>query len=118
GASPPSATGGPGEGHRCWPRQENGCPPAAGVPAPPPVGGPRPGPPRAGEPGACFSEVAGGGGEAQALWPGGPGGTAGRGGARGGGEPGGVGGGELFRRGAIVPRKRPRGRPRKTDVAA
>jgi len=33
-------------------------------------------------------------------------------------EPWGVWGGELFRRGAIVPRKRPRGRPRKTDVAA
>src|SRR5260370_1204468 len=30
----------------------------------------------------------------------------------------GVWGGELFLRGAIVPRKRPRGRPRKTDVAA
>ena len=33
-------------------------------------------------------------------------------------EPWGVWGGELFRRGAIVPRKRPRGRPRKTEVAA
>jgi WhiB family transcriptional regulator, redox-sensing transcriptional regulator len=33
-------------------------------------------------------------------------------------EPCGVWGGELFQRGAIVPRKRPRGRPRKTDVAA
>jgi WhiB family transcriptional regulator, redox-sensing transcriptional regulator len=33
-------------------------------------------------------------------------------------EPWGVWGGELFLRGAIVPRKRPRGRPRKTDVAA
>ena len=33
-------------------------------------------------------------------------------------EPGGVWGGELLMRGAIVPRKRPRGRPRKTDVAA
>jgi WhiB family redox-sensing transcriptional regulator len=30
----------------------------------------------------------------------------------------GVWGGELFLSGAIVPRKRPRGRPRKTDVAA
>jgi WhiB family transcriptional regulator, redox-sensing transcriptional regulator len=30
----------------------------------------------------------------------------------------GVWGGELLMRGAIVPRKRPRGRPRKTDVAA
>jgi WhiB family transcriptional regulator, redox-sensing transcriptional regulator len=34
------------------------------------------------------------------------------------GEPWGVWGGELFLRGEIVPRKRPRGRPRKTDVAA
>jgi WhiB family transcriptional regulator, redox-sensing transcriptional regulator len=33
-------------------------------------------------------------------------------------EPWGVWGGELFLRGAIVPRKRPRGRPRKTGVAA
>ena len=33
-------------------------------------------------------------------------------------EPWGVWGGELFLCGAIVPRKRPRGRPRKTDVAA
>ena len=30
----------------------------------------------------------------------------------------GVWGGELFLSGAMVPRKRPRGRPRKTDVAA
>ena len=33
-------------------------------------------------------------------------------------EPWGVWGGELFLRGEVVPRKRPRGRPRKTDVAA
>ncbi|WP_283135632.1 WhiB family transcriptional regulator [Rhizohabitans arisaemae] len=33
-------------------------------------------------------------------------------------EPWGVWGGELILRGVIVPRKRPRGRPRKTDVAA
>jgi WhiB family redox-sensing transcriptional regulator len=33
-------------------------------------------------------------------------------------EPWGVWGGELLLRGTIVPRKRPRGRPRKTDVAA
>jgi WhiB family transcriptional regulator, redox-sensing transcriptional regulator len=33
-------------------------------------------------------------------------------------EPWGVWGGELFLRGAIVPRKRPRGRPRKDEVAA
>jgi WhiB family transcriptional regulator, redox-sensing transcriptional regulator len=33
-------------------------------------------------------------------------------------EPWGVWGGELLLRGAIVPRKRPRGRPRKDDVAA
>ena len=33
-------------------------------------------------------------------------------------EPWGVWGGELLMCGAIVPRKRPRGRPRKTDVAA
>lgn len=34
------------------------------------------------------------------------------------GEPWGVWGGELFLRGEIVPRKRPRGRPRKDEVAA
>jgi WhiB family transcriptional regulator, redox-sensing transcriptional regulator len=34
------------------------------------------------------------------------------------GEPWGVWGGELLMSGAIVPFKRPRGRPRKTDVAA
>ncbi len=33
-------------------------------------------------------------------------------------EPWGVWGGELFDRGAIVPRKRSRGRPRKNDLAA
>lgn len=33
------------------------------------------------------------------------------------GEPWGVWGGELFDRGAVIPRKRPRGRPRKTEVA-
>ncbi len=33
-------------------------------------------------------------------------------------EPWGVWGGELFLRGVVVPRKRPRGRPPKTEVAA
>jgi WhiB family redox-sensing transcriptional regulator len=33
-------------------------------------------------------------------------------------EPWGVWGGQLFLRGEVVPRKRPRGRPRKTEVAA
>lgn len=33
-------------------------------------------------------------------------------------EPWGVWGGEWFAQGEVVPRKRPRGRPRKTDVAA
>ena len=33
-------------------------------------------------------------------------------------EPWGVWGGELFERGVVIPRKRPRGRPRKTEVAA
>ena len=33
-------------------------------------------------------------------------------------EPWGVWGGELFIQGVVVPRKRPRGRPRKEDVAA
>jgi WhiB family redox-sensing transcriptional regulator len=34
------------------------------------------------------------------------------------GEPWGVWGGELFLQGAVIPRKRPRGRPRKNEVAA
>jgi WhiB family redox-sensing transcriptional regulator len=34
------------------------------------------------------------------------------------GEPWGVWGGELFLRGEVIPHKRPRGRPRKTEVAA
>ncbi len=33
-------------------------------------------------------------------------------------EPWGVWGGELFLQGAVIPRKRPRGRPRKTETAA
>jgi WhiB family redox-sensing transcriptional regulator len=33
-------------------------------------------------------------------------------------EPWGVWGGEIFERGAVIARKRPRGRPRKVDVAA
>jgi len=33
-------------------------------------------------------------------------------------EPWGVWGGELFQQGAVIPRKRPRGRPRKNEVAA
>jgi WhiB family redox-sensing transcriptional regulator len=32
-------------------------------------------------------------------------------------EPWGVWGGEIFERGVVIPRKRPRGRPRKEDVA-
>lgn len=33
-------------------------------------------------------------------------------------EPWGVWGGQLFLQGVVIPRKRPRGRPRKTDTAA
>ena len=33
-------------------------------------------------------------------------------------EPWGVWGGELFQQGVVIPRKRPRGRPRKNEVAA
>jgi WhiB family transcriptional regulator, redox-sensing transcriptional regulator len=33
-------------------------------------------------------------------------------------EPWGVWGGELFQHGAVIPRKRPRGRPRKSETAA
>jgi WhiB family redox-sensing transcriptional regulator len=34
------------------------------------------------------------------------------------GEPWGVWGGEIFERGVVIARKRPRGRPRKSDIAA
>src|SRR5260370_18961501 len=33
GASQPSSASGPDEGHRCWPRQDNGCLAAAGLTA-------------------------------------------------------------------------------------
>src|SRR5260221_12136282 len=42
GASQPSPASGPDEGHRCWPRQDNGCLAAAVAPAW--LAGPRPGP--------------------------------------------------------------------------
>jgi len=118
GASPPSATGGPGEGHRCWPRQENGCPPAAGLPALLPVASLGPDLPCADEPGLFFAELPDDVETAKALCRECPGRAACLAGARERRGPWGGWGGELFLRGAIVPRKRPRGRPRKTDVAA
>src|SRR5262249_56036183 len=113
GAPPPSATGGPGEGHRCWPRQDNGCPPAAGLAALLPVASLGPDLPCTDDPGLFFAELPDDVETAKALCRECPGRAACLAGALERREPWGVWGGELFLRGAIVPRKRPRGRPRK-----
>jgi WhiB family transcriptional regulator, redox-sensing transcriptional regulator len=71
-----------------------------------------------GEPDLFFAESPGDVEAAKALCRGCPVRLACLSGARERREPWGVWGGELFLRGQVVPRKRPRGRPRKTDVAA
>ncbi len=103
GASQPSPTGGPNEGHRRRPRQDNGSLAAAGLTAPLPL---------------FFAESPDDVETAKALCRECPARAACLAGALKRREPWGVWGGELFLRGAIVPRRRPRGRPRKTDVAA
>jgi WhiB family transcriptional regulator, redox-sensing transcriptional regulator len=118
GASPPSATAGPGDSQRCWPRQDNGCPSAAGLPALLPVASLGSGLPCTDDPGLFFAESPDDVETAKALCLECPGRAACLAGALERREPWGVWGGELFLRGAIVPRKRPRGRPRKTDVTA
>jgi WhiB family transcriptional regulator, redox-sensing transcriptional regulator len=117
-ASQPSATGGPSEGHRCWPRQDNGCLPAAGLAALLPVVSLGPDLPCTDDPELFFAESPDDVETAKALCRECPARAACLAGALKRREPWGVWGGELFLRGAIVPRKRPRGRPRKTDVAA
>ena len=118
GASQPSPTSGPNEGHRCWPRQDNSCLPAAGPTALLPVASLGPDLPCTADPELFFAESPDDVETAKALCRECPVRAACLAGALKRREPWGVWGGELFLRGAIVPRKRPRGRPRKTDAAA
>ncbi len=118
GASPTSPAGGPGEGHRTWPNQGNGCLPATGPAARLPVASPGPGLPCTDDPELFFAESPHDVEAAKALCRECPARAACLAGALQRREPWGVWGGELFLRGAIVPGKRPRGRPRKTDLAA
>jgi WhiB family redox-sensing transcriptional regulator len=118
GASQPSPTGGPNEGHRRWPRQDNGCLAAAGLTAPLPTASLGPDLPCTDDPELFFAASPDDVETAKALCRECPTRAACLAGALKRREPWGVWGGELFLRGAIVPRKRPRGRPRKTDVAA
>jgi WhiB family redox-sensing transcriptional regulator len=100
------------------PRQDNGCLAAAGLTAPPPVASLGPDLPCTDDPELFFAESPDDVETAKALCRKCPARAACLAGALKRREPWGVWGGELFLRGAIVPRKRPRGRPRKTDVAA
>src|SRR5262245_50992564 len=59
GASRPSPTSGPNEGHRCRPRQDTGCLPAAGLTAPLPAATPGPGLPCTDDPELFFAESPG-----------------------------------------------------------
>ena len=118
GAPQPSPTGERNEGHRCIPCQDNGCPPAAGPAALPPVASLGPDLPCTDDPELFFAESPDDVETAKALCQECPARAACLAGALERREHWGVWGGELFLRGAIVPRRRPRGRPRKTDVAA
>lgn len=131
----PSLAGGPNEGHRRGPHQDTGqvpgprraadtaaapgqSMPAAGLAAPLPIASPGPDLPCTDDPELFFAESPDDVELAKALCRDCPARAACLAGALKRREPWGVWGGELFLRGAIVPRKRPRGRPRKTDVAA
>ena len=118
GASQPSAMGGPNESHGCWPRQDNDRLPAAGLAALLTVASLGPDLPCRNDPELFFAESPDDVRRAKALCRECPARTACLAGALKRREPWGVWGGELFLHGAIMPRKRPRGRPRKTDVAA
>jgi WhiB family transcriptional regulator, redox-sensing transcriptional regulator len=109
GASQPSPTGGP---------LDDGCLPAARLAALLPVANLGPDLPCTDDPELFFAESPDDVESAKALCRKCPARCACLAGALKRREPWGVWGGELFLRGAIVPRKRPRGRPRKTDVAA
>ena len=118
GAPQPSPTSGPNKDHRCWPRQDNSCLPAAELAAPLPAASLGPDLPCTDDPELFFAESPDDVERAKALCRECPARAACLAGALKRREPWGVWGGELFLCGAIVPRKRPRGRPRMTDVAA
>src|ERR1700755_2657272 len=67
------------------------------------------------DPDLWFAESPGGLERAKAMCAACPVGARGLAGARASHEPWGVWGGEIFERGLVIPRKRPRGRPRKDD---
>jgi WhiB family transcriptional regulator, redox-sensing transcriptional regulator len=113
----------PGPGSAAWPpgngpSQDNGCLPAAGLAALLPVASLGTDLPCADDPELFFAESPDDVETAKALCRECPARAICLAGALKRREPWGVWGGEFFLRGAIVPRKRPRGRPRKTDVAA
>ena len=118
GASQPSPASGPNEGHRCWPRQDNSCLPAAGLTALLSAASLGPDLPCTDDPELFFAESPDEVQTAKALCRECPARAACLAGALERQEPWGVWGGQLFLQGAIVPRKRRRGRPRKTGVAA
>ena len=118
GRIPAITASGPNEGHRCWPRQDNSCLPAAGLTALLSAASLGPDLPCTDDPELFFAESPDEVQTAKALCRECPARAACLAGAQERREPWGVWGGELFLRGAIVPRTRPRGRPRKTDVAA
>src|SRR5260370_21986663 len=67
GASQPSSASGPNEGHRCWPRQDNGCLAAAGLTALLPVASLDPDLPCTDDPEPVFSQGPGEVGAGQAF---------------------------------------------------
>lgn len=113
-----SPTAGRNGSHRCWPHRNNSCLAAAGLAAPPPVASLGSGLPCADDPELFFAESPEGVETAKALCRECPARAVCLAGALKRREPWGVWGGELFLRGAIMPRKRGRGRPRKTGAAA
>jgi WhiB family redox-sensing transcriptional regulator len=117
-APQPSLMGGSNEIHRCWPRHDNDRLLAAGLAALLTVASLGPDLPCTGDPELFFAESPDDVETAKALCRECPARAACLAGALKRREPWGVWGGELFLRGGIAPRKRPRGRPRKTDVAA
>lgn len=106
------------ESHGCWPRQDNDRLPAAGLAALLTVASLGPDLPCTDDPELFFAESPDDVQRAKDLCRECPARSACLAAALKRQEPWGVWGGELFLRGAIVPRKPARGRPRKTDVAA
>lgn len=115
GTVEPSAPGAGPSGN--GPCQGNGCPPAAGLAALLRAAKPGPDLPCTDDPELFFAKSPDDVEAAKALCRQCPARAACLAGALQRREPWGVWGGELVLRGAIVSRKRPRGRPRKTDAA-